>query len=263
MEKKNGVRIQSVDRILDILEELSRSKHGITISDLARNLNLQVSTTYNLVNTLRTRDYVYQDPESKKYYIGPKVLALKNFYSDNLDIRDKVVPFIERLHREIPETVHLSIKSGTSVVPVYRLESTHTIKVDSAYVGNRGPIYCTATGRALLCGYKDEELRNLLSTLELKPYTEHTITDKDALIEEIKKSKERGYTLDNMEFQPNVHCIGAPLLNHEGEVVAAISVSTPSFRFTPEEKERIKSLVVQYAREISDELGYKYYSPDK
>jgi len=260
LEKKNKVRIQSVDRILDILEELSSEKNGLTISELAKRVDLQVSTTYNLVNTLRTRDYIYQNEETKKYFIGLRILALKNSFLDHLDIRSIAIPHLEKFHAELPETIHLSIRKDLHVIPIFRLESTHAIKVDSAYVGNESPIYCTATGRALLSNYNEAELDKLLSRIELKALTEHTITDKQALVKEIMDIKHRGYSRDRMEFQPNVYCIGAPLLNHESKVVASFSVSMPSIRYSQKDEERIAAFVTHYAHAISDDLGMKYFN---
>lgn len=246
--------------MLDILEEIAQEKNGITVSEIAKRLNLQISTTYNLLNTLKMRDYVYQDIETKKYFIGVKIMSLKNTYTNNLDIQKVAAPYLDELHKEIAETIHLSIRVGSHVVPVHRLEAKHAIRVDSEYVGNKGPLYCTATGRALLLSLPESELDCFLNRIDILPFTEHTITDIEKIKEELANSKARGYTRDFMEYQQGVFCIGAPIYNYNSDVISSISVSVPSLRFSPHEQERITNNVIKTAQKISQQLGYQQES---
>nr|WP_285874288.1 IclR family transcriptional regulator [Halalkalibacter oceani] len=255
--EKQKVRIQSVDRILDIIEEVSKEKHGLSISEIAKRLDLQVSTTYNLIGTLKTRDYIHQDPETKRYFLGVKILSLKNIYVENIEIKSTALPLLEELHEEIPETIHLSICQGDHMVPIARLDSKYSVRVDTVYPGNKGPLYCTATGRALLFQMSDQELTSLLNEIDIVSYTDHTLTNIDAIKEEIEKSKKRGYSQDMMEHQDDVYCIGAPIYNYDNKIIASISISVPSIRFSPFEKERLIENVTRTADKISARVGYE------
>jgi DNA-binding IclR family transcriptional regulator len=124
-------------------------------------------------------------------------------------------------------------------------------------IGQRAPVYCTALGKTLLAHQPEDELSRIIKEIQLKPFTKNTITTKRRLVEELKVIREKGYALDQREYEEDVECIGAPIRNHLGEVISALSISGPHKKInTPKEKQYIDQ-VIKATSLISSNMGYK------
>lgn len=247
--------VQSVDRALSILELLVEHKDGLRIMDISKKLNLHKSTVHRLLNTLIYRDYVEQDEETAKYYVSLKIFELGNKKISNMDFVDVAKPYAVKLMKEVNEIVHIVVRKGTEILYLDKVQADNPIKVSSS-VGERKQLYSTAVGRAILCNMKDDELEDILNKIELKKFTEHTKIDKEELLEELHKSKKRGYAIDDEENEPGIRCAGSVILGHSGEIVGAISISGPTFRITKENVDDYGKKVSYYASLISKDLGY-------
>jgi DNA-binding IclR family transcriptional regulator len=153
------------------------------------------------------------------------------------------------------ETVHLVIADGLDVVYIDKRESLQSMRIVSQ-VGLRLPAYCTGVGKAILAFIDEAELDRLLAGARLKSFTPHTITDKRMFKQHLQEVKRCGYALDNEEIIQGLRCVGAPIRDYSGKVVAALSVSGPSVRMGPARIEEIILATVQAAAEISHQLGY-------
>lgn len=254
MKVKPGVRIQSVERILDIIECLSQASDGLKLTNISNQLDINISTCYNLIDTLKFRGYVYQEKDTKKYRLGIKIMSLQNAFLKGIDLQRLSHPILENLQYITSETVHLAILEDYHLQTVVKIESKHAIKV-SVY-NDKGPLYCTATGKALLCGMTESDLLEYLNQTQIEKYTPNTETDRQKIFKDIIASKERGYTLDNMEYQDSVYCVGAPIYNSKGQVEASVSISTPSIRWNEQRIEQLINRVQEATRKISTLLGY-------
>jgi len=134
-------------------------------------------------------------------------------------------------------------------------ESSQTIRMIS-YVGKRAPLYCTALGKVLLAYIPEEERKKILGEKMLPRLTENTITDKRELEKELDKVKEQGFALDREENEKDVRCIAAPIRNYQGEVIAAISISSPIFRIDKNIQNNLKGTLLETSKKISKRLGY-------
>jgi DNA-binding IclR family transcriptional regulator len=150
--------------------------------------------------------------------------------------------------------VFLAVVDDDAVVYVYKEEGPQAIRMSSR-LGSRRPLHCTALGKAYVSALPDEVRPSFIKGLRLRRFTDNTVTDTDALEAEIAVAKERGYAADRVEVEEGVACFGAPLLDHRGLPVAAISVAGPAERLLPKEDE-VGPLVAKTALAMSRRLGY-------
>ncbi|RJX23855.1 MAG: IclR family transcriptional regulator [Dethiobacter sp.] len=258
LEEREGKYVQSVERVLNIVEVMAQEGTPVTVTDLAEKVGLKISTVHRLLSTLTHRGYVEQDPDDNKYRLGLKLLEVGNAALYSSDIRSVARPYLEELVERCNETANLAILDKTDVVYIDQVESKNFIIVKMfAQVGNRGPVHCTASGKALLAFLPDEKLEEILNQTQLTRFTNETITDAQHLKKELKRIREEGYALDWGEREEHVRCIAAPVFNHEGRVAASISVSGPSTRITTYYmKNELVDIIKDIAAKISHRMGY-------
>ncbi|MDQ0338258.1 DNA-binding IclR family transcriptional regulator [Caldalkalibacillus uzonensis] len=248
--------VQSVDRALTLLECLAEETDGLGVTELSNRLDLPKSTISRFLKTLLERQYIRQNPKTGRYQLGLRILYLYGSLMDHLDVRKVALPYLEALCRETNEVIHLCVRDGAEVVYVEKVESETTIRMHSK-VGNRVLMHCTAVGKVLLSELEEDEVAGIISRKGMPRKTENTITDLNKLLTELSAVRSQGYAIDDIEHEEGIRCIGAPIRNHAGQIVAAISISGPTFRMTKERVEQELSLTIKYyAQLISSQLGY-------
>ncbi len=258
VEEKEGKFVQSVERVINILEAMSQDGAPITVTDLAEKVGLKVSTVHRLLTTLAHRGYVEQNQDDSRYRLGFKVLELANAVLYLSDIRTISRPYLEELVHRCNETANLAILDNTEVVYVDQVESKNLIIVKMfAQVGHRGPIHCTASGKALMAFLPDEKIEEIIGQIDMEKYTNETITEPKDLKKELQRIRNEGHALDWGEREEHVRCVAAPVFNHESRPVASISVSGPSTRITTYYmKNELVDIVKDVAAKISAKMGY-------
>ena len=161
-----------------------------------------------------------------------------------------------KLCNELGETVHMGVLEDKSAVYVLKKESSFTIRMYSR-VGKTIPLYCTAIGKVLLSDMSERELQHYLGRVTLKPFTPNTVKDEQALRSELEKIRNQGWASDDEEHEMGTLCIGAPIRDYTGKVIAAMSVSWPLFRFDPEDKKRIIASILTECDNLSKLLGWE------
>jgi DNA-binding IclR family transcriptional regulator len=247
--------VQSVERTLDIVEALAGNKDGIGVTELSKNLNLHKSTVHRLLTTLMVRKYVEQDSETGKYRLSVKLFELGNAVLSKLNMRAHAMPYLRELRERCGETVQLSIVDQNEVLYIDVLESKEKVGVKAA-IGERAPLYCTASGKVWLANLPDERVYEILKDQVFKPFTTRTVKDFEALRGELKSIKEIGCSVDEGEYEEEMRCVGAAIRNYRGRVISCISVSVPSSRFTPQARERLLKEVKETGDKISYSVGY-------
>lgn len=252
-QTKISKHIQSVERALDLLETLSEEPDGLSLMELSVRTGLHVSTCHHLLATLFNRGYVIQDPRTKFYMLGNRVLHLQTGRSHHIDLVKEARPILRDLNQDTRETVHLAVLEANDLVTLTKLEALHAVKVDNGFVGKSDAAHATATGKAILAFLSETQVVEIIHAKKMKAFTERTITDPRSLLEELKRVRELGYAIDNEEFQPGVYCVGAPVRNHVGKVVASISCSVPLMRLA---SARLIEPTRMAADRLSERLGY-------
>ncbi|MBM7623917.1 IclR family transcriptional regulator [Sporohalobacter salinus] len=249
--------VQSVDRALIILEALANKGSPMTLSSLAEKIDLNISTVHRLLNTLRVRGFIEQEEDNGKYYLGLKTFEIGNAAKKNIDLITISKPYLQDLVDQCNETANLAILDKGQVVYVDQVASTNMVKM-FAQIGSRGPAYCTGTGKALIAYEDPKRWADLFAEMEFQKFTDNTKVTPEILEKELKEIRQHGYAVDRGEMEEGVRCVAAPIKNHEGDVIAAVSVSGPSIRMTEEYiEEEVITAVVEVANQISSRLGYR------
>jgi IclR family KDG regulon transcriptional repressor len=252
---KDRYAINSILRASNILRCFSGEKTHFKIGELACQLKLDRSTTYRILLSLEKCGFVEKDIRTGEYSLGLSAFEIGNTYLRQMDLLKVSKPIMTELALKVQETVHLAVLSDTEIVYVDKVDSPRTLGVISK-IGQRGPVYSTALGKVLLAHQTEEQLSRILPEIKLRPFTPNTITSKRKLLEEIRTIQKHGYALDRMESERAVECIAAPIRNHLGDTIAALSISGPQRKInTPQEKQYI-SQVTEAAAQISLKMGY-------
>lgn len=245
--------IQSVQRALTILKAFTKDKPELRVNELSRMLDLHKSTVSRLLSTLEQGDLVEQNVETGKFRLGVGLICLAGLVVSHRDVKMAAAPYLRQLAEMSRETVNLTIMNGEEAVNIEQVASPHIVK-DIGWVGRRTPLHCTSTGKVLLAHLPEEEIERHLAK-ELPSFTARTIVDPTLLREELGRIREQGYAIDQEQLEVGLNAIAAPILDHGGTVVAAVSVSGPSYRVSPPRFPALAEAVKQAARSTSRELG--------
>ncbi|GLH95793.1 IclR family transcriptional regulator [Phytohabitans aurantiacus] len=223
--------VKSADRTLEVLEALAASRERRSLVELSRALDIPKSSLHGILRTMARRHWVEVDPTGTRFGLGVRALEVGAAYLDADDAVGLVSSVLDDLSRQFGEAVHLGRLDGSNVVYLAKRESAHRLRLYSA-IGRRLPAHATALGKALLAhqpGILDGPLPRL---------TPNTITDPDALLVELEKTRERGYAVDREENTEGIVCfaMAVPLADPPTD---AISLSVPVPRVAPDSEERI------------------------
>ncbi|MEW5953204.1 MAG: IclR family transcriptional regulator [Bacillota bacterium] len=247
--------VQAVDRSLAILEALARHGGPVSLTVLSNKLGLNISTVHRLLNTLIVAGFVEQEPNQGRYRLGLKAFEVGNAALYNLDIRSIAKPYLKELVDKCNETANLSILDRGDVVYIDQVESSNIVKM-FAKPGTRGPSYCTGSGKVMLAFLTPHELDKTMREIKFFKHTENTITDPRQLKKELEKIHQQGYSVDQGELEEGVQCVAAPIRNHEGKCIAAVSISGPASRITGFSLAELIRIVTHAANRVSLQLGF-------
>ncbi len=252
MEDRYAIR--SVDRAIDILECVAGENGVLTVDQIAAATGLPKTTAFRVLATLAARRLVERDEQTGAYRLGMLSLVIGARAMGDLDLRRSARPHLEQLVADTGETVHLSILSDDKALCIDKLDASRSMRMAS-FVGFLDPLHCSGVGKALLA-FQDEPTRaQLLARMQLEPHTPHTITDRPGLVAQIDEIRARGYAIDDEEIEEGLRCVAAPIRDHSGHVVAAVSISGPTTRVTEENLKTLANAVESCAQTISRELG--------
>ncbi len=248
-------KIGAVQRAVDILNLFDSQSPELGTTEIAQSLGLHKSTVSSLVATLAANGYLDQNPSSRKYVLGLRLLERSAVLLGQMDIRRVARPFLDKLRDWRGESVNMGIRDGDDVVYIEQLPSTHSVGMREE-IGKRAPLHSTALGKALIAWLPPADLQRIVKHCDLTPLTPRTITSTEEFLHELERTRERGYGLDDEEHSLGGRCVGAPIFDHMGQPVAALSVSTPVERIPMSQVPVVAEMVREVAKAISLRLGY-------
>jgi DNA-binding IclR family transcriptional regulator len=228
--------VETAARTLALLHAVAESDEPATLGMLVSRLSWSKPAVYRLVRTLETVGALRQQ-DGKGYVLGPSLITLCQAALRATRLHDIVRPYLEDLAERVGETVVLAVLDRNEIVYVDRIESDQ-ILIPRTKLGSRLPAYCTSTGQALLAGLPDDEVRRRFRGLEFKKVATHTAESVDELLARLATTRRRGYALNDEELAVGHRAVAAPVRDHRGDAVAAISISVPSARVSLEQLER-------------------------
>lgn len=249
----DGGSVQSVDRAVRVLELLAR-RGDLGVTELAAELGVHKSTAFRLVGALETHGLVEQTGPRGKYRLGFGVVRLAGARTAGDNLVRQSHPVCEELAAEVGETVNVAILSGDSAINLTQVLGSAAV-ITQNWVGRPTPLHATSSGKVLLAHLPQSELRKVLRG-RLEAFTPNTITDRRLLRRELEEIRDRGYAHAVEELEIGLNAVAAPILGQSGAVVAAVSVSGPSYRLREADMPSIATRVVGAGQEISHRLGY-------
>jgi IclR family KDG regulon transcriptional repressor len=245
--------VKSAVRTLDIFELLASEPQGLTVSEISDKLGLARSSTHGLVRTLQARGYLMQDG-GQRFHLGARLIQLGLNVVDRLELRASARLPLERLVEATHDTALLVVPEHGDLLFVDKvLSDARDVRTDPR-VSSRSPLHCSSLGKALLAALDDQAVLDVLDVVGLEGMTEFSIVDRDELLADLARTRERGYAVDEQEALLGVFCVGAPVRDHTGRAIAAISLSTIKDFFAPE---ATGPQVSAAAVEISRAMGWK------
>ncbi|MFD0927900.1 IclR family transcriptional regulator [Williamsia deligens] len=244
--------VQSVDRALEVLEILGRDGEG-GVSDIADALGVHKSTVSRLVSVLESRGFVEQISDRGKYRLGFTVVRLAGATMSRRDLGRESRDICEPLAYEVGETVNLAVLDADRAVNVTEANGGAGIALRT-FVGQSCPAHATSSGKVLLAGLAEARLAPYLGALER--FTPATIVTEPALREELATVRGQGWAAARDELEDGLTAVAAPVRDHTGDVVAALSISGPTFRMGADRIPALSAAAISAADAVSGRLGY-------
>ena len=249
--------VSSVMKVFGILQALGEERdHGIT--ELSQRVMMSKSTVYRFLQTMKSLGYVAQEGESEKYSLTLKLFELGAKALQNVDLIRSADVEMRELSRLTKETIHLGALEEDSIVYIHKIDSLYNLRMYSR-IGRRNPLHTTAIGKVLLAWRDRSEAQEILSEVEFRRSTANTIVTAEALLDVLLQVKEQGFGEDNEEQEEGLRCIAVPVFDRFGVVIAGLSISFPTIRFSEEAKNEYVAMLHRAARNISDQMGYHQY----
>jgi IclR family KDG regulon transcriptional repressor len=250
MEKdSNTYNVRAVERATWILSAFDGEHAERGVSEIAQATGLHKATAHRIIMTLLNCGFLERTADGEKFRLGLRLVELGLGALRRLDFRRAAFPYMQQLVERFEETCDLGIFDRGRVLYVEVVHSAHALTV-AARVGRHLPVHCTASGRVLLAFLPPEVVEPILSA-PLPAYTEKTITSPARLREELEATRQRGYGLDDEEFEVGIRAVSVPIRDIDGNLIAAMSMLGPSNRLTPERIPEIADALVETANAVS------------
>lgn len=254
IERQNGL-VPAVDRAIQILNVYRSGEEAFGVSEVSRLLDLNKSTVYAILNTLAYHGFVERDEETKKYRLGPALFHLGSLVRPRVNLRDVAHPFILDLAGQVDATVILgSYTTDDDVLILDSAEPDFDMKI-SASVGTRVPHSAGVFGKIFHAAMDGETLSRLLAARPLRPYTPQTIVDLAEYQQELERVRATGIAEEDQEYLDGVRAIGVPIVNREGQVIAALIVTGFSRHLDDAKMALLRERLPAVGRRISELLG--------
>lgn len=245
----NEAKLKSLEKTFKILECFTNKQPELGITEISNRLGLYKSNVHSILTTLEGLGYVEQNKATNKYYLGRNFIRLSRVAISAFTHNGSVHRTLKEISDKLDETVYYGVPEGNHVI---YLEGAYpdTARSTNLIQGVTAPLVCTGIGKAILA-YSPEAMVNQVLSEPLEKYTEYTLVSQAALREDLVQTRLRGYSVDNMEHEYGVKCVGVPVLNQYNEAIAAISVTGPSLRLEEARIPQIAALLKEKAKSIA------------
>lgn len=248
--------IKVVERCFQILDLACSLQRPVSIPDVIQELGVNANMAFRLLQSIAGTGYMEKDPETGLYSLSMKTLRLSTTALQSQTLRKLTMPHLELLWTRYPKAnVNMAIRSGDDILIVDRIDGQ---SMPRTYFtpGKKVPFHCSGLGKVLTCTLSEDEIRAMAEREGLKAFTENTITDADALVKELASVRAEGVGRDRNEFIPRDNCSAVPILDKNGQIVAAISVSALEDNMSADEIEACIPKLKETASCISMMIGY-------
>lgn len=245
--------IQALDRGIALMRIVAEAD-GLTLTDLAQRSGIAPSTVHRLLFTLQAHRFVVHDEDRGLWLIGVDAFQIGTAFLRNRRLAGIGRDTMRELMEQTGETVNLGIEDDGEVVFISQIESHNTLRAFFR-AGSRSLMHASGVGKALLAGMAEHRVKQILYSKGLIRFTDKTLVDPAALFAELEQSRLRGWALDDEERTLGMRCVAAPIYNEVGETIAAVSMSGPTVRITPQRLGEFGAMVTRAAAQITASIG--------
>src|SRR5712691_10289828 len=246
--------VQTVHKAVQILNLFSLERPEWGVNEVARQLALSKSSTSTLVGTLASEGLLRR-MSTGRYRLGWRIMALTQMLLATTEFRTEAHAVMERLVARFGETVHLAALESGQIIYIDKLQGTRAVHVSVTGIGVRLPAHCSGVGKCILSDLPRDKVLQILESQGMPALTLNTITDPEKFLVELERVRTQGYATDQEEAVLELSCVAAPIRDHTGNVVAAMSLSIPTYRFYPN-REQYRLAIITAAQHISENLGW-------
>ncbi len=242
-----------IDRGLRILNLFTPERQTLSLKEIGRETRINPTSAFRFVETLIQLGYLRKDAKTKLVRLGPKALTLSHQIMHSFDLLQIVKPHIDRAYEALNVTLDSAIVDEGRLEVLYRREAMDTLTFRLPV--SSSSMHCSALGKAYLAALPEKELARVLDGLTYARRTPRTLTGRTALLADLRRTRERGYSVNNEEFIPGLLSIGAALVNSDGVVLGAVSIDVSTVQYKPAEAERrFAPAVIRLVKDIQPEL---------
>ena len=248
--RQSGDDLKSLRKVISIMEAFSTSRRSMSLAELSVTTGLPRSTAHRLAASMRTAGLLDQDGLRDRYRLGLKLFELGNTVLANMDLHREARPFVDALSQVSGHRVNLAVFDGWQAIVIHSVPApsgTPLTMIEAA------PVHCTSAGKAILAFQSAAKIDAIIAG-GLKRFTDATIVDGRKLKSELKAIRTRGYAIDAGEHQPGIRCLGAPIRDRAGRVIAGLSASGPTRRMPKGQMTELGKIVVHHARLVEANL---------
>jgi len=249
MSVNESYLLQTLSNGIDVIYAFEEEEHPLSIHDLAKKLNMNRTSLFRILYTLRHKGILDFDMETGKYQLSLKLVQLASLVLKRMGIKEVARPYLEEIKDKLNETVHLLALGDQHAIFIDKVTPAETMLMNS-YIGMVAPLYCTASGKLFLSYQTEQYIENYLNTVPLKKFTDKTYTDREKLLENLRLIRQQGYSIDDEEIEEGLVGYAAPIFNRKGQVFASISVSGPASRMR-RKKDEILPAIIEAAKIIT------------
>jgi DNA-binding IclR family transcriptional regulator len=255
MVNKDQYIIDVVDIALDLIECLGNARKGVSVTELAQQLEISPTRAFRILKTLERKGFVVVDPDTRGYLLGLKFLQIGKWVRERIVLRDAAKPVLFQLAQDTGDVALLMVLMGDQAFTVDTYRGGNRIQIDVP-IGVPKPLHIGAAPQTLLAYLPEPQRERLIEGMDLESYTEHTVTDRDALRANLDEIRARGYVFVADDYYLGEYAIGAPVRDDSGAVVGAISVTAPNERDSPARRQQLIKEMIDAAAKISQRLGF-------
>ena len=255
MDSQNIKINRTVARAADILENVAKSQKPLSLAEISKGLDIPKSSAFDILHTLVHKNFLSVNEEAKTFQLDIKSFEIGNAYLSRSHVHSVAQPYLKEISLQTGETAFLAVPNKDRLVYLDKVEGKSPTRT-TCTIGDRNHMHCTGLGKAMLASMPMDKVRAITGEGALPKHTDHTITDFRQLTAELAEIRKRGYSTDNCEDNDFVFCIGAPILDHAGICLGAISISMIYTPFAQEKEPIYAALIISAALKISQQFGY-------
>ncbi|MFJ7737519.1 IclR family transcriptional regulator [Lysinibacillus sp. NPDC097287] len=252
MTNKNKTVVRSMD-ILNLFIDHTE----LSFQEVIELSGIPKTTAFRMLKSLEEMEFLEKGSDAK-YRLGILFLKFGHLVSIRLDVRKIAYPIMNELHNDVKEAVNLIVRDGNEAMYIEKIDTKQKVRLYTA-IGRKSPLYAGACSRAILSFLPEAEIKDYLESIELESFAMGTITDMERLYETVVQARELGYTISRSELENHTSAIAAPIFNHKGEVIAAMSIAGLETNYQGENVEVFVEKLKNVTAEISKQLGYEQH----